>query len=92
MVKVKWILCSDRLPKKNGDYLTIRKLDLENGDYVLCDPTTFSYVVGEDGGWNCSVNLVTGEVENESRVDDRYAWADCIDDLKNDLRKEIEKK
>lgn len=90
MVQVKWNVISDvGLPKRNGYYLTIRRLDYSDGDYTFYGIGEMEFVTGKEGGWNCH-KTINGKIFNDHRLNDFYAWADCIDDLKDDLGKEKE--
>lgn len=91
MTQVEWTLCSEGLPEKDGDYLTVNRINFSDGDCVITTPYPLHFMVGEEGGWNCGVSC-TGEVQNGYRINDVYAWADCIKDMVDDIkRKEIDK-
>ena len=78
MAEVKWILCKDRLPENDGQYLTVSKY--EDEFYNFSD---MSFVAGENGGWNC-YRLPNGEICNENRINDKYAWAE-LDSMREEL-------
>ena len=71
MAEIKWIKCSDRLPEKDGNYLTIH----QDKDMLYCIVEDY-YVADEQGGWNCSRSVVDEKIYNESRIETVAMWAD----------------
>lgn len=72
MAEVKWILCEDRLPEKDGNYLTLCRNEVYGYLYNLVE---VSFVADDNGGWNCSRDADTGIIDNGHRFD-VFVWAD----------------
>lgn len=88
MARVKWNLCSETLPEKDGEYLKVAMYEDVDGNQSFGNITVLNFVAGEDGGWNC-IRLSNGKIFNENRIENVYAWADIkslISDLKGGKR------
>ncbi len=92
-MEIKWNLCSNEQPKKDGYYLAV--CSMEGDPDWLYGVGEMSYVADEEGGWNCNrvFNRETGEckIHNSSRITTVYAWSDCIKAIHEEI-KEMKKR
>lgn len=82
MTQLKWNLCCEVLPEKDGNYLTAYK-DAHRDE--IYDVVLLSFVAGDGGGWNCS--RFPDGIHSKHRITNVYAWADCLDAFNKDIFK-----